>query len=48
MASSNEPLIYRAEVLAILGALADLVVDVRGIRADLADDDDDGTEEEEE
>jgi hypothetical protein len=39
-----EPLIYRAEVLAIIGALADLVVDVRGIRQVLGED---GEEEEE-
>jgi hypothetical protein len=37
--------IYRAEVLAIIGALADLVVEVRAIRAELTDDDD-GSEEE--
>jgi hypothetical protein len=42
--SEPEPLIYRDEVLAILGALADLVVDVRGIRAVLEED---GEEEEE-
>jgi hypothetical protein len=40
-----EPLIYRDEVLAIIGALADLVVEVREIRQ-LLDEDDDGEEEE--
>ncbi len=39
----RDGLIYRAEVLAIIGALADIVVEVRGIRRLLADD-----EEEEE
>ena len=39
-----EPLIYRSEVTAILGALADLVVGVDGIRRILEDD---GEEEEE-
>jgi hypothetical protein len=38
-----EPLIYRAEVLAIIGALADLVVEVRAIRTWLEDE---GEEEE--
>jgi hypothetical protein len=28
----QEPLVYRPEVLAIIGALADLVVEVRAIR----------------
>jgi hypothetical protein len=31
--------VYRAEVLAIIGALADLVVEVRTIRRELTDDD---------
>jgi hypothetical protein len=39
-----EPVIYREEVLGIIGALADLVVDVRGIREVLEED---GEEEEE-
>jgi hypothetical protein len=34
-----EPLIYRAEVLAIIGALADLVYEVREIRTFLEDED---------
>jgi len=34
-----EPLIYRTEVLAIIGALADLVVDVGDIRDSLVEDD---------
>jgi hypothetical protein len=38
-----EPLIYRTEVLAILTALADIVVELREIRRSLEDD-----EEEEE
>lgn len=46
MSSLGEPapLIYREEVLGIIGALADLVVDVRGIRRVLEED---GEEEEE-
>jgi hypothetical protein len=40
----EEPLVYRTEVLAIIGALADLVVETRQIRRILEDDD----EEEEE
>jgi hypothetical protein len=39
-----EPLIYREEVLAIIGALADLVVDAHRIRELLEED---GQEEEE-
>jgi hypothetical protein len=39
----NEPVIYRPEVTAIIGALADLVVEVRRIREILEQD-----EEEEE
>jgi hypothetical protein len=42
--ASLSPLIYRDEVLGIIGALADLVVDVRGIREILEED---GEEEEE-
>jgi hypothetical protein len=42
--TAPEPLIYREEVTAILGALSDLVVDVREIRRTLQDD---GEEEEE-
>jgi hypothetical protein len=45
MASEPEPLIYRPEVLAIIGALADLVVEVRTIRRTLGEDED-GEEEE--
>ena len=44
MQPREEPLIYRAEVLAIIGALADVVVEVRRIRAQLEEND----EEEEE
>ena len=39
-----EPLVYRAEVTAILGALADLVVEVRRIR-ELLEDEEEGDEE---
>jgi hypothetical protein len=46
MEQSQEPVIYRAEVLAIIGALSDLVVDVRAIRDRLEEDD--GEEEEDE
>jgi hypothetical protein len=42
--SQEEPLIYRIEVLGIIGALADLVVDVRAIREAVLEDDD-GEEE---
>jgi hypothetical protein len=38
-----EPLIYREEVLSIIGALADIVVEIREIRASL-----ENNEEEEE
>jgi hypothetical protein len=41
-----EPLIYRTEVLAIIGALADLVVDVGDIRDVLVEGDEgEGTQE---
>lgn len=46
MASEAEPLIYREEVTAILGAIADMVVELRAIRQLLREDD--GGEEEEE
>ena len=36
---NDEPVIYRTEVLAIIGALSDLVVDVRSIREWLEEDD---------
>jgi hypothetical protein len=43
--SNDEPLIYRTEVLAIIGALADLVVDVGDIRDALVEGDEgEGTE----
>ncbi len=42
----DEQGIYRAEVLAIMGALADLTVDVRRILAYLQGEDDDEAEEE--
>jgi hypothetical protein len=38
-APAEEPLIYRSEVLAIIGALADLVVDVGDIRDSVVEDD---------
>ena len=38
-APAEEPLIYRSEVLAIIGALADLVVDVGDIRDSFVEDD---------
>jgi hypothetical protein len=38
-APADEPLIYRSEVLAIIGALADLVVDVGDIRDSVVEDD---------
>ena len=42
---AEEPLIYRSEVLAIIGALADLVVEVGDIRDVLVEDDEgEGTE----
>jgi hypothetical protein len=40
-----EPVIYRTEVLAIIGALSDLVVEVREIRRYLLEDDGDDEEE---
>jgi hypothetical protein len=43
----GEPLIYRSEVLAILGAFSDLVVDVRAIRNAIEDDDEEEAEEQE-
>lgn len=46
MESASEPLIYRVEVLAIIGALSDLVVETREIRKLLEDED--GEEEDEE
>lgn len=46
MESAEEPLIYRDDVLAIMGALADLVFEVREIRRTLGEEDD-GEEEEE-
>lgn len=45
MDAASEPLIYRDEVLAIIGAFADLVVEVRRIR-ELIEEDDGRTEEE--
>jgi hypothetical protein len=39
-------MIYRGEVLAIIGAMADLVVDVREIRRLLEQEDDEEEEEE--
>jgi hypothetical protein len=37
--SHEQPLIYRTEVLAVIGALADLVSDVGDIRDSLVEDD---------
>jgi hypothetical protein len=42
----DESLVYRTEVLAIIGALADLVVDVREIRRLLEDDGEEEADEE--
>ncbi|HEX5801212.1 MAG TPA: hypothetical protein VFY02_13955 [Gaiellaceae bacterium] len=39
-----EPVIYRTEVLAMVGAMSDLVVEVRGIRTLLEEDDGDDEE----
>lgn len=39
MEASAEPVVYRVEVLAIIGALADLVVEVRSIRDTMEGDD---------
>jgi hypothetical protein len=39
--SAGEGVIYRAEVMAIIGAMADLVVEVRRIRELLEDDEED-------
>jgi hypothetical protein len=41
----KEELVYRDEVTAIIGALADLVVDVRHIRELLEEEDDEEEEE---
>ena len=38
MEASAEPVVYRLEVLAIIGALADLVVEVRRIRETVEED----------
>jgi hypothetical protein len=43
-----EPVIYRTEVLAIIGALSDLVVEVREIRYALREDEGDDEEDAEE
>lgn len=45
MEDTRDALIYRTEVLAIIGALSDLIVEVREIRRLLEEDD--GEEEEE-
>jgi hypothetical protein len=44
--SAPEPIIYRPDVLGILGALADLVVDVRAIRRHLEERDEEEEEQE--
>jgi hypothetical protein len=45
VAADEGPLIYRSEVLAIIGALADLVVDVGDIRDSIVEGDEgEGTE----
>jgi len=41
----EEPVIYREDVLSIMGALADLVYDLRGIRAFLEGDDEEEEQE---
>jgi hypothetical protein len=43
--ASDETLIYRTEVLAILGAMADLVVEVKKIRGYLEDGSDEESED---
>jgi hypothetical protein len=43
----REPIVYRTEVMAILGALADLVVEVREIRRFLWEEDDEEEDAEE-
>ena len=45
MPPNNEPAVYRTEVLAIIGALSDLVVDVRAIRDRLEEDDEEEEDE---
>ncbi len=45
MEETPEPLIYRTEVLAIMGTLADIVVELRAIR-DLIREEEDEEEEE--
>jgi hypothetical protein len=40
----SEPVIYREEVTAILGVLADILVEVRDIAAQLRGDDEEGEE----
>jgi hypothetical protein len=45
MESPPEPVIYRTEVLAILGALSDLVVETRAIRNFLDEDDEEEADE---
>jgi hypothetical protein len=45
MAGSPEAVVYREEVLSIMGALADLVVDVHRIRELLEEDDEEEEEE---
>jgi hypothetical protein len=44
-ASDDEALIYRTEVLAIIGALADIVVHLRKIRESLENDEEEEDEE---
>jgi hypothetical protein len=43
--SPLDPVIYRTEVLAIIGALSDLVVETRGIRNLLDEDDEEEADE---
>ena len=46
--AASEPVIYRTEVMAIIGALSDLVVEVREIRMALWEDEGDDEEDAEE
>lgn len=43
--SEPEPIIYRTEVLGIIGALADIVVELRWLRDDFEEDDEEEEDE---
>jgi hypothetical protein len=45
MEPAETPVVYRTEILSIIGALADLVVEVRAIRKLLDEDDEEETGE---